>query len=55
MPLTVFPPALGSLVAVIPADHRTQLAGGEALVLLAVPVLWMLGVVLVILHKFRAH
>ena len=37
------------------ADHRAPLTGGETAVLLAVPVLWMLGVVVLIAHKLRSR
>jgi hypothetical protein len=37
------------------ADHRALASQPDALLLLAIPVLWLIGVVLFIVFKFRAH
>lgn len=37
------------------ADHKLPAGGGEAVVLLAIAALWMAGVVLLIVLKFRAR
>jgi hypothetical protein len=38
----------------IAADHVAAAAGGDAL-LLAIPVLWMIGVVILVAFKFRSR
>jgi len=40
---------------VIGADHVAAAAGGDALLLLAVPVLWIIGVVILVAIKFHAR
>ena len=40
---------------VIGADHVAAAAGGDALLLLAVPVLWIIGVVILVAFKFHAR
>ena len=40
---------------VIGADHVAAAAGGEALLLLAIPVLWIVGVIVFVAFKFRAR
>ena len=37
------------------ADHRAPASETDALLLLAIPMLWIAGVVLLIVHKFRAR
>ena len=37
----------------IGADHVASAAGADAIVLLAIPVLWMVGVVLFVAFKFH--
>ena len=38
---------------VIGADHVASAAGADTIVLLAIPVLWIIGVVLFVAFKFR--
>jgi hypothetical protein len=40
---------------VIGADHVAAAAGGDALLLLATPALWIIGVVILVASKFRAR
>jgi hypothetical protein len=40
---------------VIGADHVAAAAGGDALLLLAIPVLWIVGVVVFVAFKFRSR
>jgi hypothetical protein len=40
---------------VIGADHMPAVAGADAIVVLAVPLLWMAGVVLFIAYKLRSR
>jgi hypothetical protein len=40
---------------VIGADHVAAAAGGDALLLLAIPVLWIIGVILFVAFKFRTR
>ena len=40
---------------VIGADHVAASAGGDALLLLAIPVFWIIGVVILVAFKFRAR
>ena len=42
-------------MAVIGADHVSAAAGGDALLLLAIPVLWIIGVVVLVAFKFRSR
>jgi len=37
------------------ADHIAAAAGGDAILILAMPVLWMLGVILFVVLKLRSH
>jgi hypothetical protein len=37
------------------ADHVAAAAGGDALLLLAIPVLWITGVVILVAFKFHAR
>lgn len=41
------------IMLVIGADHVAAAAGGNALLLLAIPVLWIVGVVVFVAFKFR--
>jgi type IV secretory pathway TrbD component len=43
------------IMLAIGADHVTALTGVEATALLAVPVLWIAGVLLIVAHKFRTR
>ena len=43
------------IMLVIGTDHVAAAAGGEALLLLAIPVLWIVGVVVVVAFKFRSR
>ena len=43
------------IMLVIGADHVAAAAGGDALLLLAIPVLWIVGVVVVVAFKFRSR
>jgi hypothetical protein len=40
---------------VIAADHVAAAAGGDAILFLAIPALWIVGVVLLIAFKFRSR
>ena len=40
---------------VIGADHVAAATGGDAIVLLAIPVLWIAGVIVFIAFKMRAR
>jgi hypothetical protein len=40
---------------VIGADHMAAATGNEALVLLAIPILWMAGVLVFVAHKLRTR
>jgi hypothetical protein len=40
---------------VIGADHVAAAAGSETIVLLAIPVLWVVGVIVFVAFKFRSH
>jgi hypothetical protein len=40
---------------VIGADHVAAVAGGDMMLLLAIPVLWMIGVVIFVAFKFRSR
>ena len=39
----------------IGADHVAAAAGSEAIVLLAIPVLWIVGVIVFVAFKFRSR
>jgi hypothetical protein len=39
---------------VIGADHVAAAAGGDALVLLAIPILWIVGVIVLVAVKLRS-
>jgi hypothetical protein len=39
----------------IGADHVTAAAPGEAMLLLTIPILWMIGVVVFVAFKFRSR
>ena len=43
------------IMLVIGADHVAAAAGGDALLLLAMPVLWIIGVVVLVAFKFRSR
>jgi len=43
------------IMLVIGADHVAAAAGGDALLLLAIPVLWIVGVVVLVAFKFRSR
>jgi hypothetical protein len=49
------PNAAGSIVSGLATDHMLAAAGTDAVVLLLIPALWILGVVLLIAHKFRTR
>jgi hypothetical protein len=40
---------------VIGANHVAAASGGDALLLLAIPVLWILGVIVLIAFKFHSR
>ena len=40
---------------VIGVDHAAPAADGDALLLLAIPVLWIVGVVVLVAFKFRTR
>jgi hypothetical protein len=39
----------------IGADHVTAVAGSDAAVLLAIPALWIVGVIVFVAFKLRSH
>jgi len=39
----------------IGADHIAAASGGDAILLLAIPVLWMIGVVVFVAFKFHSR
>jgi hypothetical protein len=43
------------IVLVIGADHIAAVPGGDAMLLLAIPVLWIIGVVVFVALKFRSR
>ena len=43
------------IMLVIGADHVAAAAGGDALLLLAIQVLWIVGVVVFVAFKFRSR
>jgi hypothetical protein len=43
------------IMLVIGADHVAAVAGGDAMLLLAIPVLWIIGVVVFVALKFRSR
>jgi len=49
------PHAVPSIATALGADHRAPASETDALLLLAIPMLWIAGVVLLIVHKFRAR
>ena len=40
---------------VIGADHVAAAVGGDAMLLIAIPILWMVGVVVFVAFKFRSR
>lgn len=40
---------------VIGPDHVAAAVGGDAMLLLAIPVLWIIGVVILVAFKFRSR
>jgi len=42
-------------VLVIGADHVTTAGGADAAFLLAIPALWLVGVILVVVYKYRSR
>lgn len=40
---------------VIGADHVAAAAGGDAMLLIAIPVVWIIGVVVFVALKFRSR
>ena len=40
---------------VIGADHVGAAVGGDAVLLALIPVIWMLGVILLVAHKLRSR
>jgi hypothetical protein len=49
------PNTAGLIVSALGADHKLPAAGTDAVILLVIPALWILGVVLLIAHKFRTR
>jgi hypothetical protein len=39
----------------IGADHVAVAVGGDAVLLALIPILWMLGVIVLVAHKYRSH
>ena len=48
-------PGTAWLAGAIGADHRAPATENDAVLLLALPLLWVVGVVLVIVLKFRSR
>ncbi len=49
------PNAAVPIVSALAADHKLPAAGTDVVILLVIPALWILGVVLLIAHKFRTR
>ena len=49
------PDAVVTIAYALAADHKLPVGGGDALLLLAIPALWIAGVVLLIVRKFRTQ
>jgi hypothetical protein len=43
------------IMRMLDADHVAAAAGGEAWLLLAVPALWMIGVIVLVAFKFHSR
>lgn len=43
------------MLMVTGADHIARAGGGDTVILLAIPLLWILGVVLFVIYKFRTR
>ena len=44
-----------TMLAIIGADHVAATSSGEAVFLLAIPVLWIIGVIVFVAFKFRTR
>jgi len=53
--LLSFPNAAPSIATALGADHVSPASETDAVLLLAVPALWIAGVVLLIVRKFRVR
>jgi len=49
------PDAVGTIASALAADHKLAAAGTDAVILLAIPTLWIAGVVLLIVRKLRTR
>src|SRR3989442_15941098 len=49
------PHAVPSIATAVGADHPAPASETDVVLLLAIPMLWLAGVVLLIVHKFRAR
>ena len=49
------PDAVGTIASALAADHKLPVAGTDAVILLAIPTLWIAGVVLLIVRKLRTR
>ncbi len=49
------PDAVGTIASALAADHKLPAAGTDAVILLAIPTLWIAGVVLLIVRKLRTR
>jgi len=49
------PDAAGMIASALAADHMPPVGGSDAVILLAIPALWIAGVVLLIVRKFRTR
>jgi hypothetical protein len=43
------------IMRMVDADHVAAAAGGEALLLLAIPALWIVGVIVLVAFKFHSR
>jgi len=49
------PDGAGRIASALAADHMRPAIGGDAVIMLALPALWIAGVVLLIVRKLRAR
>ena len=51
----LMPDTVGTIASALAADHKLAAAGTDAVILLAIPTLWIAGVVLLIVRKLRTR
>ena len=51
----LMPDAVGTIASALAADHKLPAAGTDAVILLAIPTLWIAGVFLFIVRKLRTR